>query len=95
VWCSGAVVRHVDFFFPGSPTVPPLLLQIKNRDNSENSSSSKVREGKKIEHWFRSYSRRHGENWDAFPNNAGCSLLSESDFQAFVQVYMQNQRSRE
>lgn len=90
VWCSGAMVKAVDFI------KPPLqsgyewrLLQVKNRDNSENSSSSAIRIGTNIEKWYRTFSRRVGSNWDAFPDTALRMALSEDRFQAFVQNYLQ------
>jgi hypothetical protein len=94
VWCSGSVVRSVDFLRPASPGTLPLLLQVKNRDNSENSSSGAIREGTSIEKWFRSFSRRPSTNWDAFPDADARRLLSEPAFGAFVRDYMQGLRPR-
>jgi hypothetical protein len=90
VWCSGSVVRSVDFILPSSSSAPPLLLQIKNRDNSENSSSSAIRDGTSIEKWFRSFSKRPCTNWGAFPNDSARTLLSESEFNSYVRSYMYN-----
>ena len=89
VWCSGSVVKAVDFILP-----PPALgadwrlLQVKNRDNSENSSSSAIRHGTPIEKWFRSFSRKAETNWAAFPDAAGREQLSEAGFQTFVRNYL-------
>jgi hypothetical protein len=94
VWCSGSVVRSVDFIFPSSSSAPPFLLQIKNRDNSENSSSSAIRDGTSIEKWFRSFSKKPATNWGAFPNDAARGLLSESGFNTFVRNYMHSLRPR-
>jgi len=44
----GETIRSVDFCSEDGQ-----LLQIKNRSNSENSSSSRVREGTNIIKWFR------------------------------------------
>lgn len=69
IWCSGSTVKAVDFIKP--PTTPDglwRLLQVKNRDNSENSSSSAIRNGTTIEKWFRTFSKRQDSNWQAFPD---------------------------
>lgn len=64
IWCSGSAVRAVDFIEPYTG----ILLQIKNRDNSENSSSSAIRQGSHIIKWFRLYSKKPGvDNWASFP----------------------------
>lgn len=50
IWCSGAMVRAVDFIKPPACSGGQwLLLQVKNRDNSENSSSSAIRIGTAIQ----------------------------------------------
>jgi len=57
VWCKGDILRSVDFC-----TEDGRLLQIKNKSNSENSSSSRVRIGTNIEKWHRLGTRiRAGE----------------------------------
>jgi len=88
VWCSGSVVRSVDFILPSSSGSPALLLQVKNRDNSENSSSSAIRDGTTIEKWFRSFSRKPNTNWSEFPNSAARALLSEDGFKSYVRSYV-------
>jgi hypothetical protein len=49
VWCNGNVMRSVDF----CSTDGKKLLQIKNKSNTENSSSSAIRSGTSIEKWYR------------------------------------------
>lgn len=49
IWCSGNVLRAIDFC--SSDGV--VLLQIKNKSNTENSSSSAIRTGTTIEKWYR------------------------------------------
>lgn len=89
IWCSGALVRAVDFIQP-----PPLgkdewrMLQVKNRDNSENSSSSAIRLGTKIEKWHRTFSRTGAANWLAFPDLIVREHLSEEGFRRFVFNYL-------
>lgn len=89
IWCSGAMVRAVDFIKPpSSPGADWRLLQVKNRDNSENSSSSAIRLGTKIEKWHRTFSKRAGSNWGAFPDASFRNLLSEDGFKDFVREYL-------
>lgn len=49
IWCMGNVVASVDFAYPPKG----VMLQVKNKYNTENSSSNKVREGTTILKWFR------------------------------------------
>ncbi len=85
VWCCGALVKHVDFIKKEDNGY--RMLQIKNRDNSENSSSKAIRDGTIIEHWFRTFSRTGRTNWESFPATGLMSNLSENGFVAFVEQY--------
>lgn len=80
VWCAGNTVRSVDFLRKDLS----IALQIKNRDNSENSSSSAIRVGTNIQKWFRIYSRTGKTNWENFPFGSG---LSEEDFHRYIKDY--------
>jgi len=83
-WCSGSLVKAVDFIFQtDDKTWVPL--QVKNRDNSENSSSSAIRDGTTIKKWHRSFSKKKGDNWDNFPVKG---KLSEKGFREFVDKYL-------
>lgn len=86
VWCSGSIVKSVDFikFEDGKWKT----LQVKNRDNSENSSSSKVRDGTDISKWHRTFSKKPGDNWAAFPDENERAKLNEVAFEAFVMSYL-------
>jgi hypothetical protein len=86
VWCCGALVKHVDFIKKEDNGY--RLLQIKNRDNSENSSSKAIRDGSTIEHWFRTFSRTGRTNWEAFPDKSLKSHLSEVGFVSYVEKYI-------
>lgn len=88
IWCSGSMVKAVDFIKPPSGNVGWRLLQVKNRNNSENSSSSAIRAGTKIEKWFRTFSRKPGSNWAAFPDITLKQHLSEEDFRTYVAQYL-------
>lgn len=71
IWCSGSLVRAVDFVHLSNDG-KWTMLQVKNRDNSENSSSSAIRKGTDILKWFRTFSKRPGDNGDNFPA-MGCN----------------------
>ena len=59
VCCYGSVLRSVDFCHPFGG-----LVQIKNRSNTENSSSRIIREGKNIRKWHRVEAYSKKENWE-------------------------------
>lgn len=91
IWCSGSTIKAVDFI------KPPVnhgdkwsLLQVKNRDNSENSSSRKVRDNTPIIKWHRTYSKTGATNWAAFPCEITRKTLSEEGFVDFVRQYLSN-----
>lgn len=91
IWCSGAMVKAVDFVKPPSVTGGTWnMLQVKNRDNSENSSSSAIRNGTSIDKWHRTFSRKAGSNWLAFPDPAIRPLLSETAFSSYVRRYLED-----
>jgi len=49
IWCQGNVMRAIDFCSSDGK----ILLQIKNKSNTENSSSSAIRSGTDIKKWYR------------------------------------------
>ena len=84
----GETVKHVDFCHKDG-----RLLQIKNRSNSENSSSSKIRDGKPIEKWFRVNANNGKYQWEKLSEIVGTSIpgLNEEEFQRFItQTLKQN-----
>jgi hypothetical protein len=90
-WCCGNIIKGVDFFRAGQPVT---LLQVKNRDNSENSSSEKIREllrkegcPVEIQKWHRCQSRDGKACWDEFPDTVGKATLTEKDFLKFIRDY--------
>ena len=87
VWCTGKMVKATDFIeFPDSSDEKPTLLQIKNRSNSENSSSSAIREGTEIIEWHRMDAVSGNTHWDKIPNVLSKVNVSESDFHEFVKL---------
>lgn len=92
-WCCGAFVRAVDFIKKGN-NGSWIVLQVKNRDNSENSSSSAIRNGTDIQKWFRTYSRTGQTNWHKLPPAMAGLGLSEDGFIAFVRRYLTEEQRR-
>lgn len=89
IWCAGEVVKSVDFIrLSKKKGLKWESLQIKNRDNSENSSSSTVREGTDIEKWYRTIARSGETRWEDFPVGSGEEKLDETDFRKFVREYL-------
>lgn len=82
----GETIRSVDFCSKDGK-----LLQIKNRSNSENSSSSKVRKDKKIMKWFRVNANSGVTMWDKLQNelNISDTSLSEEAFHSFIEEKLQ------
>jgi len=94
VWCSGEVVKKVDFLAAKKGQASVWIpLQVKNRDNSENSSSASVRDGTDIVKWFRTFSRTGETNWNAFPESIENVVLSESGFEQFAREYLKKLNS--
>lgn len=81
----GETLRSVDFCHASG-----RLLQVKNKSNSENSSSSRVREGTTIEKWHRMDATRGTFEWAKLSTLCGSSDLSEDGFEAFVRQCIQN-----
>jgi hypothetical protein len=88
VWCSGEFVTAIDFIKRTADGWTEL--QVKNRDNTENSSSSKVRNGTSIKKWFRSFSMKSEFNWAQFPDEEMRKLLSEEGFRKYVRQYIKD-----
>lgn len=77
----GETVKSVDFVNEDGS-----LLQIKNRSNSENSSSSTVRHGTKIDKWYRIKADRVEYMWDSLNEICGTDHLSEDAFVDFART---------
>lgn len=80
----GSTVRAVDFIHPGDGR----LLQIKNRSNSENSSSSAIRLDTTIEKWHRVDASNGETQWDKLNKLCGTESFSEDEFGRFVRESM-------
>lgn len=88
IWCAGSTVRAVDFLREDLS----LALQVKNRSNSENSSSSAIRKGTEIAKWYRVNANTGKTNWSAFPLAIKDAQFSEEDFHLFIKDYAQNKK---
>ncbi|MUP13616.1 SinI family restriction endonuclease [Ancylomarina euxinus] len=81
--CWGETLKSIDFCNENGK-----LLQIKNSDNSENSSSQAVRNGTAIMKWFRRHAKKGTTNWDALNTLLNITdlnkTLSEAKYKAFV-----------
>lgn len=95
IWCNGTVLQAIDFCSIDGK----VLLQIKNKNNTENSSSSKVREGTTIEKWYRLGSqKKNGKivpsyKWDKLNEIINAHVITdviadcnmnEDDYQKFL-----------
>ena len=80
-WCCawGETVKSVDFVH-----VDGRLLQVKNRSNSENSSSSAIRQGTEILKWHRIDANDGSFFWASLNEICGINSLSEASFIRFV-----------
>lgn len=89
IWCSGETVRAVDFIYPKRDATW-TAIQVKNRSNSENSSSSSVRNGTDIEKWHRFNAKDAETYWDKLNeiSQSKSRLLSEEGFAEFVRRYI-------
>jgi len=92
IWCKGNTLRSVDF----CNTNGSCLLQVKNKSNTENSSSSAIRAGTNIRKWYRLGTRtRAGKkipdyHWDElisiiYEESGQRANLSEDEYQVFLQ----------
>lgn len=96
-WCCGEFVKAIDFL-GRNDNGEWIALQIKNRDNSENSSSSAIRDGTRIQKWFRSFSKdtKKGRvsftNWQKLPPLMQGYNLNENDFKLFVSKYIEEEK---
>jgi hypothetical protein len=86
-WCCGSFVKAIDFVRLDNDATWDAL-QIKNRDNSENSSSSKIRVGTNIQKWFRTFSATGATNWPNLPPLMQGYGLSEDGFKNYVTGYL-------
>ena len=85
-WCCGNFVKAIDFIKFDNGVW--FELQIKNRSNTENSSSSKIREGTSIHKWYRTEAKTGETMWNNVPEPMKGFNLSEEGFKKFVEQYL-------
>ena len=79
--CWGNCITAVDFCSLYK------MLQVKNRSNTENSSSNKIRKGTRIENWFRVNAMNGRTNWLALDMIIRVNqLFSEDEFIKFAKA---------
>jgi len=77
--CWGNCIKAVDFCSENG-----ILLQVKNRSNTENSSSNKIREGTEIIKWYRVNATSGACYWNELNTIIGkAKLTNEDDFQEY------------
>ena len=85
-YCAwGETVKSVDFV-----NINGRLLQVKNRSNSENSSSSAIRFGTQIEKWFRIKADRIEYMWKDLNKICGTNHLDEEGFVRFTRKILKD-----
>lgn len=82
---SSTCITSVDFIKKDGKNW--ITLQVKNSDNTENSSSSKVRDNTTIMKWVRRNSKKGTYYWDTFPDEKLKNELSEKGFRTFVKKH--------
>ena len=87
IWCCGETMKSVDFI-KVTGREEARLLQIKNRSNSENSSSSAIRRGTSIDKWYRTNSTNGKTRWELLPDNSADEdeRCTEEGFYEFVRA---------
>ena len=92
VHCVDGIINKVDFLKKKDSEW--ILLQVKNRSNSENSSSSEIRkyiqnyDNIQIIKWHRVNANTGKTNWDDFPDTTFRNQLGEEKFQIFIKRYL-------
>ena len=76
IWCSGDFVEKIDFVKVGSSNFS--VLQVKNKDVTENSSSTRGRGD--VPKWARLKGKKAVPDWENFPDEKARDLISEKDF---------------
>ena len=92
IWAEGEIIRASDFIKYDSNQNKYILLQIKNKYNSENSSSSAIRRGTEIKKWYRLGQQIHDKQsqpiyrWDKLNEIIGIEdEMSEKDYAKFIE----------
>jgi len=93
VWCSGSVIDKIDFIQKkeSKEQVNWKALQIKASSNTENSSSSEVRDNTEILIWCRrNATKKDSQNWNKLQKIMSSSKLTEENFLNFLKDKARN-----
>lgn len=84
--CWGSCIRAVDFCSQDG-----ILLQVKNKSNTENSSSNKIRNNTEIRKWYRFNASNGDTKWDEINRlTTGENIMTEETFQLFALNLIKN-----
>ena len=90
IWCSGSVIDKIDFIQKvesENKEVSWRALQVKASSNTENSSSSEVRENTEILFWCRrNATKKNSQNWDKLQEFINNKNLNEENFLEFLRT---------
>ena len=90
IWCSGSVVDKIDFIQKvenENEETSWRALQIKASSNTENSSSSEVRENTEILFWCRrNATKKNSQNWGKLQEFISNENLNEENFLEFLRT---------
>ena len=94
IWCSGSVVDKIDFIQKvenENKETSWRALQIKASSNTENSSSSEVRENTEILFWCRrNATKKNSQNWGKLQEFISNENLNEENFLEFLREKAKN-----
>ena len=94
IWCSGSVVDKIDFIQKvenENEETSWRALQIKASSNTENSSSSEVRENTEILFWCRrNATKKNSQNWGKLQEFISNENLNEENFLEFLRGKAKN-----
>ena len=94
IWCSGSVIDKIDFIQKienENKETSWRALQVKASSNTENSSSSEVRENTEILFWCRrNATKKNSQNWDKLQEFISNENLNEESFLEFLREKAKN-----
>jgi len=92
-WCCGDLVKSTDFLHSKADGTW-IALQIKTGSSSENSSSSKIRQGTEILKWHRRIPKSGNTRWHKLPEVMLNKGLSEQGFETYVRKYLSDSKNQ-
>ena len=83
IWCSGDIVKAIDFIKKNEDGTWEML-QVKNSDNSENSSSKKLEKAQQSKCGLDDTQKRKEFNWEELNRIMKSNTFSEDNFLTFL-----------